>query len=246
MRQIQQQPAPPHRPMAKLTLSFKGRLLSVHHLDEHPVTVGRDAGCGVCIDSLAVAPRQAELVPSDSGWLLLGLDSDYPLLLNNEQVDQASLHHGDEIRVGKHTLLYSDDSTLALPRRPRAEPPPPPAVENQTPGAVEVVDEDDEQPGDEPVPAYLQVQSGPKIGRVIAFRRSVTRLNRVGADDVIVTRQGDYYHLLRLGGQTPVHIDGIPITADGEIRLNDNALIEIGELRLRFFSGRTREAASEA
>jgi hypothetical protein len=111
---------------------------------------------------------------------------------------------------------------------------------------VEVVDEEDEQPGDEPVPAYLQLQSGPRIGRVIVFRRSVTRLNRIGADDVIVTRQGDDYYLLRLGGQIPVRIDGSPVTADGEVRLNDNALIEIGELRLRFFSGHTREATGEA
>lgn len=229
--------------MAKLTLLFKGRLLSVHHLDEHPVTVGRDPGCAVCIDSLAVAPRQAELVPTDGGWLLLGLDSDYPVLLNNEQVDQASLHHGDEIRVGKHTLLYSDDSTLAVPVRSRAETPPLSAAENQAPGGVEVVDEDDEQPGDDPVPAYLQVQSGPKLGRVIVFRRSVTRLKRVGAADVIVTRQGDDYHLLCLGGEAQVRIDGSPVTADGEVRLNDNALIEIGDLRLRFFSGRGREPA---
>ena len=106
--------------MAKLILSFKGLLLSVHHLDERPMTIGRDPACRIAVDSLAIAPRHAELVSSDADFLLLALDPDYPVLLNNEQVDQASLHHGDEIQLGKHTLSFSND-TLELARRPAAD-----------------------------------------------------------------------------------------------------------------------------
>lgn len=230
--------------MAKLTLSFKGRLLSVHHLDERPVTIGRDPGCGIRIDSLAVAPRHVELVPTDTIYLLLGLDTDYPVLLNNERVDQATLNHDDEIQLGKHTLHYSEDSVvLSFPRRKPAGAAAEPAPgEPAEPPAVEVVEEDDEEPAGGAVPAYMQVQSGPQIGRVITFRRSVTRLNRAGAEDIIVTRQGDSYYLLRLGGQTVVRISGSRVTADGEVRLNDNDLIEIGELRFRFFAGRSGES----
>lgn len=230
--------------MAKLTLSFKGRLLSVHHLDERPVTIGREPDCGIRIDSLAIAPRHAELVPTDTGFLLLGLDSDYPVFLNNEQVDQATLHHRDEVQLGKHTLSYSDDSAaVTLPVRRRVDTAADTTAATEEPN-VEVVDQDDAEPIDGPVPAYMQVQSGPHIGRVVVFRRAVTRLTRAGAGDVIVTRQGDSYQLLRLGGEALVRISGTPVTADGEVKLNENDLIEIGDLRFRFFSGKSGEPAS--
>jgi hypothetical protein len=53
----------------------------------------------------------------------------------------------------------------------------------------------------------------------------------------MVTREGDRYHLLRLNGGPEVRLGGVPITDSAEVRLNDHDLIEIGELRLRFFSG---------
>jgi hypothetical protein len=220
--------------MAKLTLSFKGRLLSIHHLDEHPMTIGRDSDCRICIDSLAVAPRHAELMPMDTAFLLLALDPEYPVLLNNEQVDQASVHHGDLIGIGKHTLIFSED-TLELSAPP-----------SEIHGAPQ---EDPGVAGDagaEPVQAYLQVQSGPQLGRVIVFQRSVTRLNRIGAADVIVTRRGGSYHISCLGGEGPIRIGGERIKYMEETELHDNDLIEIADVRLRFFCNKARTPASKA
>jgi len=211
--------------MPKLTLAFKGRLLSIHHLGERPLTIGRDPSAGLRIESLAVAPQHAELVPSGPGYLLLALDPAFPVLLNQERVDQASLSHGDEIQIGKHRLTYSEES-LALA---------PPAPE---PAPIEVKDEDEEEPSSGLLPAYLQVQSGRRIGHIVFCRRAVTRLDRLGAAEVMITREGDRYHLLRLEGSREVRLGGIPITTTAEVRLNDCDLIEIGELRLRFFSGR--------
>lgn len=208
--------------MAKLILSFKGHLLSVHHLDESPMTIGRDLDCRIAIDSLAIAPRHAEMIPIDTGSLLLALDPEYPVLLNNEQVDQATLHHGDMIQVGKHTLEFSEDSFDLVPN---------PVVIDNT--QVSSTDEAGES-ASAPVPAYMQFQSGPKIGRVIVFRRSVTRLSRAGAEDVIVTRRGHSYHLSRLGGKYPIKIAGTAV-GDQEMELHHNDIIEVGDRRLRFF-----------
>lgn len=211
--------------MAKLMLSFRDRLLLIHHMEEQPATIGRDPDCRISIDSLAVAPKHAEIMPTEAGFLLLALDPDYPVLLNNEQVDQASLHHGDQIQVGKHILNFSEDS-LELPARHR---PPTEAA-----AASEAAEDD---VGPDVSFAYVQVQSGPRIGRFIVFRRAVTRLHRVGADDVIVTRYDDAYHLLRLGGDSIVKIDGKEVESDAEVVLQTNNLIEIDDIRLQFFSG---------
>jgi hypothetical protein len=218
--------------MAKVTLSFKGRLLSIHHLDAHPTTIGRDPDCRISIDSLAIAPRHAELIPMDTGFLLLALDPEYPVLLNNEQVDQASLHHGDLIGLGKHTLSFSEDSLDLAPQSAAIDP--------------MSKSEEDETGELGPVSAYLQVQSGPKIGRVIAFRRAVTRLSRIGAADVIVTRRGDSYHISRLGGDDRIRIGGELMAKDDDMELRDNDAVEIGEVRLRFFRTATGGHAGTA
>ena len=212
--------------MAKLTLSFKGHLLSIHHLEERPAIIGRDPSCQITIDSLAVAPRHAELVPAETGFILLALDSEYPVLLNNERVDQASLNHGDQIQLGKHTLSFSEGSLKLAPQ---------PAEQQAAPLADSTVED---HPEDEQVPAYLQVQSGPQIGRVVVFRRAVTRLSRVGVGDVVITRRGDDYHLSRLDGDEPVTIDGDPIESDAEVQLQHNSVICIGDKCFRFFSGK--------
>jgi hypothetical protein len=205
--------------MATLTLSFKGRLLAVHHLDERPTSIGRDADCRIPIDSLAVAPRNAEIMTTEMGFLLLALDPDYPVFLNGEQVDQASLHHGDTIQVGKHTLGFSDDSLQLAP---------PPGMD--TPG-LEAADVDPAT-----LTAYVQLQSGPKIGRIVVLRRSVTRLSHAGADDLIVTRRKDGYHLSHLEGRTPFRVDSRTVQGDGEARLQNGSLIELEDVRLQFFT----------
>jgi predicted component of type VI protein secretion system len=212
--------------MPTLTLSFKGLLLSIHHLEaEHPVTIGRDVKCPLRIDSLAVAPRHAELLPTSSGYLLLALDAASPVLVNGVRIEQAHLRHGDLIQLGKHTLSYSEDSLELAPQPTDADRP-------QADGADKYAD-----PSAEPVSAYLQVQSGPRLGRIIALRRSVTRLTRVDAAQVIVTRRGNAYCLARIGNDESIRVAGKALEADKEIELHNNDVVDIGDLRLRFFSG---------
>lgn len=218
--------------MAKLTLSFKGHYLSTHHLDEKPTTIGRDEDCRICVDSLAIAPRHAELVPSEEGYLLLGLNPDYPVRLNNEQVDQASLRHGDLIQIGKHTLVFSEDSLELAHARPTTK------AEVGTEAKARADDPAEEVEGGptDSVTGYMQIQSGPRIGRFLIFRRAVTKLKRAGADGVAVARTGDSYQLVRLKEQVRIRIDGIPIDdQDVEVTLHHSNLVEIDNARFQFF-----------
>jgi pSer/pThr/pTyr-binding forkhead associated (FHA) protein len=221
--------------MAKLTLSFKGHHLSIYHPGEAPTIIGRDETCGICIDSLAVAPKNAELISSDGEYLLLALDPEFPVLLNDELVDRASLHHGDLIQIGKHTLTFTQDTLELAPRRPATEP------------ETEEPDEEGEEITTEALPAHIQIQSGRRIGKVIVFRRAVTRLSRAGAEDVVVTHDGDTYHLVQLEKQADIRIDGIPVADDEmEVQLHNNAIVKINDVRFQFFSGETDEPPGAA
>jgi len=54
--------------MANVTLSFKGRLISMYPLGAQPVTIGRALECDIPIDSLAVGPRHALISAHPDGY----------------------------------------------------------------------------------------------------------------------------------------------------------------------------------
>jgi len=207
--------------MAKLTISFKGRPIAIHHLDEQPVTIGRNADCSIHIDSLAIAPRHAELLPTGTGHLMLALDHDFPVLVNRNPVERALLQPGDLIQVGKHDIDFSEDECEVIISTP--EP---------------TQDSSEERPSEEedPVPAYIQVQSGADIGKVILLRRAVTRLHHLGMHDLAVTRENNTYSLVRLNPDLLVKIDGKPMMEE-EAPLGDKTRIETESTRFGFFIG---------
>jgi predicted component of type VI protein secretion system len=210
--------------MPTLTLSFKGHFLSIHHLEgEQPVTIGRDGECSLRIDSLAISPQHAELLPTRSGYLLLALDPESPVLLNGAPVKQAPLRHGDLIQLGKHTLSYSEDSLELAPRPTEAD------------STAESVHKHADSSSEE-TPAYFQVQNGPQIGRVFALRRAVTRLTRLEAAHVIVKRRGGAFYLSQMGNDESISVAGNRLAADRETELHHNDVVDIGALRLRFFA----------
>ena len=204
--------------MAKLTLSFKGHLISIHHLGEAPTRIGRDADCEIVIDSLAVAPHHATISVHPDGYSITIIDDEHPVLLNNEKIEEAPLHHGDLIQIGKHTLHYAEaaQEVAVMPAAPK----PPDAV--RSPQAAI---------------AYVQIQSGPDIGRVLALRRESTRLTRVGANEVVIARRGEGYVVNCDDPAREMGINGRPVPSGTAVPLPEAALIEIGDLRCRFFHG---------
>jgi predicted component of type VI protein secretion system len=214
--------------MAKLTISFKGLLISTHHLGEEPITIGRNLDCEVVIDSLAVGPHHALISVHPDGYSIAAVDPDHPILLNNERIKQAPLHDGDLIQIGKHTLRFSEavQDAAAIPA----------PAQKATPIASEA-----DHLSSLPDMAYVQFQNGPQIGRILAVREDGARLtgtrSRSWADQAIITRRGDGYVLTcdSLAGETDIIVNGSPVPSGAEVPLPHAALIEIGDLRCRFF-----------
>jgi hypothetical protein len=201
--------------MAQLTLSFKGRPLFVHRLSDRPVTIGRDANCDIPIDSLAVGPDHARITAHADGYSIEARDAEYPILLNNEQVTQAALHDGDLIRIGKHSLHYAAAGarTEVLDTATRA------AVGRGTASEL----------------AYIQVQSGPDLGRVFALDGDSTRLTQAGADRLVITRSEGVYFLTCEDPRLELGVNGQPAQPMTWIPLADATLIQAGGLRCQFF-----------
>ncbi|HSQ07336.1 MAG TPA: FHA domain-containing protein [Chromatiaceae bacterium] len=213
--------------MAKLTLSFKGHLIAIHHLDEGCATIGRDLACEIPIDSLAVAPRHAQILAHADGYSITAIDPAHPVILNSEKVEQAPLHHGDLIRIGKHTLHYAEaaQEVAVMPTAGAGVPGAGPGQAARSAGSA-------------PDLTYVQIQSGRRLGRILALHHGSIRLTVAGADLVVITRRGDDDVLVCAPGATRFGINGLPAQSGAEIRLDDGALIEVDDLRCQYFSGR--------
>lgn len=217
--------------MFKLALSFKGRPLSVHPIEGPRLIVGRDPGCDLVIDSLAVAPQHLALQVVDGRVVLAALTAEFPVLRNGVRVAHALLEQGDRILVGKHTLAFStraeepvhEPSVRARPPQTRSERPP-----SRADGALE---------------AYLQVQSGRHIGRILTLTRSVTRLRRIGGSEVIVSRREWGYGLSRMGEASRVYVGQDQVLGCQEVPLTHGTRIEIDDVRCQFFESVATSAA---
>ena len=211
--------------MPKLTLSFKGHVIDVYHLEQEETCIGREENCDITIDSLAVAPQQALIrQSSDQAFQLEAMNSDFPVLLNHEKVEVSSLSHGDVIQVGKHTLSYSDDVMEMGADL---------GVSNDEGQEEELNDDlfsDSAGPG-----AMLQIMNGENFGRIIPLSRNMTRIGHAGGDCAMISKRDAGHFLSFLEGQNPPLVNRISI-GNGTHRLNDGDTIEVGGIKMQFHS----------
>jgi hypothetical protein len=206
--------------MPKLTLSFKGRLLDVFHIDEGESLIGRDEECTISIDSLAIAPFHARVDLDQTGCRIARLHEDFSIHVNRNPTESVELHHGDVIQLGKHTLTYSEDAI-----EPAGELPP------KTPS-----DDLEEDPAGNPTvtsKGMLQIMNGENFGRIIPLIRNMTRIGRVGGDCAIISRRDSGYYISHLEGHTSPLVNNKPI-GDASLLLNDGDVIEVGKTQMQF------------
>ena len=214
--------------MAKLTLSFKGHWLSTYPIDDQPLVIGRDPDCGIRIDSLAIAPRHARISTNEHGVFVTALDAEHPVRVNMQPIEKPRrLEQGDVLQIGKHTLIFStnDHDDANLPRMPK----------KSTPDATGAAADGNDRGTGEPLHAYLQVQSGAELGRILTFKRAVTRLTKLGASNVIVTRDDGTLNLSLSTNEGRTSIDGLDLEHGIEVPLHNGNMIEVNGVRCKVF-----------
>lgn len=77
-----------------------------HDLTEEKITVGRLADNTIQIDAASVSSHHAELTLEDDSYHLHDLGSTNGTFVNNEQVTDAILKAGDEVRFGSVETVF--------------------------------------------------------------------------------------------------------------------------------------------
>lgn len=92
-----------------------------HDLTEEKITVGRLADNTIQIDAASVSSHHAELILEGDSYHLHDLGSTNGTFVNNEQVSDAILRAGDEVRFGSvETVFIGEEEEGASAPRPES------------------------------------------------------------------------------------------------------------------------------
>ena len=73
---------------------------------ERPLTkLGRHPDSEIMLDDITVSRRHASIERTDEGYVVTDAGSLNGTYVNQERIDRAVLHHGDELQVGKFRLV---------------------------------------------------------------------------------------------------------------------------------------------
>ena len=75
-------------------------------LDDREVAAGRHPDSDIFLDDVTVSRKHALFVSSGDGYLVRDSGSLNGTYVNRERIDEAELHTGDEVQIGKFRLVY--------------------------------------------------------------------------------------------------------------------------------------------
>jgi predicted component of type VI protein secretion system len=94
--------------MAKLLLKFETAVLKEVTLSQGMVTIGRLPDNLVQVDNPAVSGHHAKIYWETDHYVIEDNDSTNGTYVNNKRITKTVLNDGDQVLVGKHTVVFKD------------------------------------------------------------------------------------------------------------------------------------------
>jgi pSer/pThr/pTyr-binding forkhead associated (FHA) protein len=176
--------------MAQLTLQFKDLALKEFELTGQSMTMGREPDNDIIVENLLVSGYHARIDPAGREYILTDLQSKNGTFVNGERVTSTKLKDGDQILVGKHTIVFTlspeeiqEDQKLTEPTM-----------------FIEVAQGASEAEAEDPTPSGLDSTA------ISAERRAVLSFLSGGGDEYEIKKK-----LVKLGKgeEADVHIGGL-------------------------------------
>ena len=101
-------------PGTALLISTRGAVSGSRYLlDEDEVTVGRDPHADILLDDSTVSRHHAVFRRTNGTFEVIDAGSLNGTYVNRQRVDNAVLHNGDEIMIGKFRLVFFGNAAQA-------------------------------------------------------------------------------------------------------------------------------------
>ncbi len=97
--------------MPELTLKFKDNVIDTYSLEgKKTFFIGRRKSNDMVIENLAVSGTHAKVEATSDGYVLSDLQSKNGTYVNKKSISNHILKNNDVIRIGMHTLVFTDKS----------------------------------------------------------------------------------------------------------------------------------------
>jgi pSer/pThr/pTyr-binding forkhead associated (FHA) protein len=237
--------------MAKLSLMFESKLVKEVPIGNRPVSIGRSPDNDIPVDNLAVSTYHARVYYEGGRLVVEDLDSLNGTFVNDLRIERATLHDGDSIWIGKHSIKVDTSADAAIPWDSGRKAAAPKINETMVldtkvrremlQQAAAMGERSQFSPGRLKMPT-LVVLSGKVNQKEYVLTNKLTVIGKSPMASVrlrgwfkpkmaaqINQRDDGYY--LGTGDRVPT-VNGTPIS--GTVRLNDGDLIEVCGVRLNF------------
>jgi len=237
--------------MAKLSLMFENKLVKEVPIGNRPVSIGRSPDNDIPVDNLAVSTYHARVYYEGGRLVVEDLDSLNGTFVNDLRIERATLHDGDSIWIGKHSIKVDTSADAAIPWDTGRKAAAPKINETMVldtkvrrdmlQQAAAMGERSQFSPGRMKMPT-LVVLSGRVNQKEFLLTNKLTVIGKSPMATVrlrvwfkprmaaqINQRYDGYY--LGTGDRVPT-VNGTPIS--GTVRLNDGDLIEVCGVRLNF------------
>ncbi len=208
--------------MAKFTVYFKDKALSSEIFDSGVVHIGRDETNDITVDSLAVAPAHAAVIIKENTCIIKQLNDDFPLIINNIPTKESILQNNDHINIGKHSILFSVTESVAPEPAPKFNDKILESLNDKIEENIRIPD------------ANLQIMNGPHIGRILALKKTMTRIGNSHSGIAVISRRKEGYFIAALENSDNLAVNNEAL-GEKSIKLNPNDIISINETSMQFF-----------
>jgi pSer/pThr/pTyr-binding forkhead associated (FHA) protein len=237
--------------MAKLVLKFKDATLQEIPLTKSTVTIGRVDKNDIKIENLAVSRQHARILKDGDRYIMEDFNSLNGTFVNGKKVMKCILRNGDEIFVGKHSLLFIDEEEKPIEMRrdidislaektvildtkkqrervsPRANAKPTMKERpSELKGSISIISGGVGQ-GDIELAKRLTI-GGKGDGADIKVKGVF-----VGKIGFIISKRPNGFFITHSGGRSMTKVNGVSV--DGQRELRDGDIIDIGSTKMQFY-----------
>jgi pSer/pThr/pTyr-binding forkhead associated (FHA) protein len=234
--------------MPTITLKFKNNTIGTYDLQSgQTLTIGRLDDNDIVIENLAVSGRHAKIDTVGEGYLLTDLQSKNGCFVNEKLVASHWLNHGDKVSIGKHILQFAFKQGEVRP--------PAPSVDQRDQTMVMDTGHYRDMLSKSGVEGHMSSETGKPVG-VLSYLAGgegefelVRKLVKIGKDPnsdihvsgltighttATISKRPTGYVLSYVAGLSKPKVNGKAVKQS--VALNEFDVIEIGSLKLQFFT----------
>ncbi len=234
--------------VGKLILKLQDKILEEFSIAKSPITIGREQGNDIVLDSMMVSRYHAKIFQDSGGYCVEDLDSGNGILLNDKKVTKGLLKNRDEILVGSHTFVFvheeespveasqeiptNFEKTFVLPKnRPELM-------------ALLARSKPDNEPKCDELAGHITIMSEGARQERIELTKHTTVAGKshnadiklrglwVGNCAFIINKEPERYVIVHCGGRRRTRVNGVVV--DGPQELQDGAVITISSTKMQF------------